>query len=239
MATAYAPAPSGGREKIRFEYGRPEILALQFTTGRSVAGRFGDQVMYTTTDDRIFFLDVEDAEAVETSVADMQIAAGEPFQLTKVRYPRGEGHGFEVRRMSAPLNTRRPAASTTGQSYTERVQPRVPDPPTPFDAPDELSDQLARSVRIAQQGARPRAPIAIEDERRRLAPPAVSKESLQTADDLAPEAELIYQSFVPAIDAIAKVQKYAEARGLRLSFGEEDVRAVAITHYINRFGGRR
>jgi hypothetical protein len=204
MAAAYAPPASGRREKIRFEYGQPQTLALKHTGGKSVAGAYGPQVLYTTTDERVFYLDLEDAQFIEQSMADMQIPAGQLFTLTKIRYPRGDGHSFQVRRLSP-------------QGFSNLV------------------NNLEQSIHMAQSGTRPRAPIAIADETRRSLPTAEGPQ-IATAADLSPEAELMFASFQPAIDAIAKAQEYAEKKGLRITFREEDVRAVAITHYINRCG---
>ncbi|HWE51414.1 MAG TPA: hypothetical protein VG273_16600, partial [Bryobacteraceae bacterium] len=184
MAAAYNPQNNGGpREKIKFEYGRPETLALKFVSGKNVDGRFGPQVMFTTTDERVFYLDYEDASDVESTLAGLQVQPGQPVQITKIRHPRGGGHGFQVHRVAAA-------------HYSHPVDRRAD--------PQDLVSDLEQSLRIAQNGTRPRAPIAIADEYRRTLPASGAPQfapQIATAMDLSPEAELMYQSFVPAIDA--------------------------------------
>jgi len=82
------------REIIRFEAGRPETIRLKYATGREITGQDGRRFMFTTTDNRVFFVDPEVAEQIH----DAEIPQGEAFRL--VRYRQKGGFAWEVERMA-------------------------------------------------------------------------------------------------------------------------------------------
>lgn len=104
MATQALPQ----REIIRFEAGRPETVRLKYSTGKEVQGRSGAQFMFTTADDRIFFLDADIASLVEKCAP-----AGEPIRITKTKGPRNTTN-WDVRAGASPA----PAAPTVSASTT-------------------------------------------------------------------------------------------------------------------------
>ena len=44
------------REKIAFQTNAPVTVALAYGDGLQVEGRFGDQIMYTLTDERVMYV---------------------------------------------------------------------------------------------------------------------------------------------------------------------------------------
>jgi hypothetical protein len=84
-------------EIIKFTQGVSEIIALKFDSGKNVTNKFGEQVQYSTVDDRIFWLDPDPAGDVERGLQELGIRAGQEFRLTKVKTSHG-GSRFVVER---------------------------------------------------------------------------------------------------------------------------------------------
>ncbi|MBV9446607.1 MAG: hypothetical protein JO345_12030 [Streptosporangiaceae bacterium] len=132
MATAAMPQ----REIIRFEAGRPETIRLKYATGREISGQYGPQVMFTTVDNRIFFVDPE----VAGQIADAGIGEGEPFRLIKCRRPKG-GWAWEIERMAGGVW--KPAAEV-------QPEPPAPEPPYPPAADASVRAEAPPVVTTAQ-----------------------------------------------------------------------------------------
>jgi len=64
---------------LRFETNVPVELALQNNAGVTVAGRYGDRVMYTLNDSRTMYV----APFVARRISELEIRAGEPFKICK------------------------------------------------------------------------------------------------------------------------------------------------------------
>jgi hypothetical protein len=95
---------------IKFVAGAPEVVALKFDEGKIVDGRFGPQMAFTTTDDRIFYLDNEPADDMVGALRQYGISRGTPFKLTKIRAQHG-GYRWQVEPYEADRNGhRQPAA---------------------------------------------------------------------------------------------------------------------------------
>ena len=73
-------------EILRFEMNVPVEVALQGEGGITVAGRFGDRVMYTLTDHRRMYV----APFVARRICELGIQAGEPFQICKRQVKTGQ-----------------------------------------------------------------------------------------------------------------------------------------------------
>src|SRR5579872_2304049 len=102
MATAYATMPGSpaAAGEVKLEYGATQVIALKFTSGKSVEGRYGPRVMFTASDERRLWLDPEDASDLEHSLVDLGIQPGDPFTVTKIRHARGGGHSLRIARFS-------------------------------------------------------------------------------------------------------------------------------------------
>lgn len=129
MATAVMPQ----REIIRFEPGRPETVCLKYATGKEVNGAGGPQFMFTTVDNRIFFIDPDVAYSIEKC----GVRAGDPITITKTKGPRNAVN-WEIR----PADEKAaPAAAAPG---------RVTFAPPP--EPDSAFEmKLRQSIELAQQ----------------------------------------------------------------------------------------
>jgi hypothetical protein len=69
---------------IKFQAGLPEVVALKFDDGVEAQGRFGPQMSFTTTDDRMFYVDLKPANDMMASLRHYGIERGTPFKLTKI-----------------------------------------------------------------------------------------------------------------------------------------------------------
>jgi hypothetical protein len=78
------------RETVEFDPNVVQRIALKYQTGRVVAGRNGARVMFTTADDRVFFLDQDVAQMIN----DLRLKAGAPF--TVCRKQAGNATSWEV-----------------------------------------------------------------------------------------------------------------------------------------------
>jgi len=67
------------REIVRFVPNVPLEVALQYPTGKLVTGQYGDQIMFSLSDNRVMYLDPGPAKMVET----LNPRVGEPFMIVK------------------------------------------------------------------------------------------------------------------------------------------------------------
>jgi hypothetical protein len=194
--------------EVKLEYGKPEHIAFRFLTAKGFAGTFGDRALFTLEGEKRLWLDAEDGSDVERQIRDLGISKGEVVKITKVRYPRGGGHAVRLERLA--------------ESYG---------------APDDTEAKLAASVAIA----RSEGPRAFQRNAHVVQPTATAAlPEIQTAaagitqhqhDN--PVAARLMSCYMASIDAISEAQAYADRRGLKVTFGSEDVRATAISCYIN------
>jgi hypothetical protein len=68
-------------EILRFDTNVPVEVALRFSDGKHVEGRYGDQVMYSLEGDQIIYV----PPVVEQRIQDLQIGKGELFEICKPR----------------------------------------------------------------------------------------------------------------------------------------------------------
>lgn len=167
-------------EIIRFQTNVPEELALKYATGKDVEGRYGPQVMFTLTDDRVMYVVPVVAERIE----ELGLRPGERFSICKREVKQGRKAGVEwtVQRVDPPGSVvTAPAASSA---------------PVP--------------IRAAQQ----------------------ETASNPTADWISHNSMLLTGMLCASIDAYANAQRYAASLGLQYQFNEEDIRAAALTLFI-------
>jgi hypothetical protein len=204
-------------EKIKFEYGAPVEVALKYPGGKNVVGKFGDQALFTCTDDRVFYLDPEPASDIETRIRELGIRTGEPFRLTKIRHAHGGGCSFHVDRLVDETDL----ARTLTRSIAARTQQEAPQPSKAATPPMHTTtapiEPPTRHV-SAQQDVQP--------ERNHNAPTVTRSGAMCAA-------------FMVAIDAVGEAQAYADRKGLKITFTSEDVRATAISAYISDCKGGR
>src|SRR6516164_10040375 len=78
MATA-SNTQRAPREVIEFAANIPVTVALRYNQGKHIAGQYGDRMMFSTTDGRIFFLDPFVAGKIESAGINVR----ESFAITK------------------------------------------------------------------------------------------------------------------------------------------------------------
>lgn len=108
-------------EILRFETNVPVEVALRFSDGKHVEGRYGDQVMYSLEDERIVYV----PPIVEHKIQGLRIGKGEPFEICKAEVKRGNRRSIEwrVSRVDAPTQqvpqqpVSRPAAAVSVPDY--------------------------------------------------------------------------------------------------------------------------
>jgi hypothetical protein len=124
-------------QKLTLQPNRPEIIALQFATGKTVTsgyGDYGEQVMYSLTDGRKLFLD----PPVAAKIDELSLGKGEPFEVTKcvdrakkvsyeVRYVASEPPPAQTQPAARPSVQTRPS-STAGQEVGIQTQNQTTNP---------------------------------------------------------------------------------------------------------------
>jgi hypothetical protein len=89
-------------QKIKFQTNINQELALKFTDGKLCDSQFGDpQWMFTTTDDRCFFV----AEKVAAKIHGLRLAPGELFDIRKAEVDYGNGRKgieWQVSKVGSP-----------------------------------------------------------------------------------------------------------------------------------------
>ena len=76
MATQSQRPP---RDVVEFAPNTPVTVALKYSQGRHCSSQYGERMMYSTTDGRVMFLDMETAAKVEA----LGINVGESFSVTR------------------------------------------------------------------------------------------------------------------------------------------------------------
>jgi len=92
------------RETLRFETNVPVEVALAFDTGKPVEGRYGDQLLYTLTDDRVMYV----PPIVGDHIQKLGIGRDEPFLICKAEVKNGSRRSIEwkvARQRPAPTPT--------------------------------------------------------------------------------------------------------------------------------------
>src|SRR5579863_514438 len=78
-------------DKVQFQTNIPIEIALKYGDGKEVSGQYGDQVMYTLTDDRVMYV----PPIVKRRIEELGIGRGELFTLTKAEKKNGTRRTIE------------------------------------------------------------------------------------------------------------------------------------------------
>jgi hypothetical protein len=78
-------------DKVQFQINMPIEIALKYGDGKAVSGQYGDQVMYTLTDDRVMYV----PPIVKRRIEELGIGRGELFTLTKAEKKNGTRRTIE------------------------------------------------------------------------------------------------------------------------------------------------
>jgi hypothetical protein len=85
-------------EIVKFPVNTTVEVTLQSEAGERVAGRYGEQVRYALTDDRIMYVPLY----VEQRIRELAIGAGEPLLLCKQQVKNGDRNRTEWSIKRAP-----------------------------------------------------------------------------------------------------------------------------------------
>ena len=79
MATAPAPNNRSPREIVDFPANTPVPVALKYGQGKTISNQHGERVMYSLSDGRVMFLDLEVASQIESAGINVR----ESFTITR------------------------------------------------------------------------------------------------------------------------------------------------------------
>ncbi len=213
------------RDKVTLEPNVPVTITLKYSTGREMPDRgYGPSVMYTTTDDRVLFLDMG------TSLALSRLAPepGESITLCKVKR-QGQAQHITVALSNATEKMRAAKEMATaipgelGQqmagTMANLAEGRPPAAPRPSPMPPAIAQRLNSHPEPQQLGTGTNGPVA-----------------LPARQPMPQQPVAFHQALIGdtngLVDVFAACLEHANQFGNRVK--PEDVRALLTTVYINR-----
>src|SRR5215469_6654422 len=110
------------KDIVKFEINTPVEVSLQDEVGKRVEGRYGEQVMYSITGDRVMYVPIY----VEQRFKELAIGAGEPLLLCKQEIKDGNRNRIQWSVQRAP---HRQNGSANGGNGRESALPVTASPP--------------------------------------------------------------------------------------------------------------
>jgi len=195
------------KEKIMFQTNVPVTAALEYTDGMKVEGRYGDQVMYSLSDERVMYV----PPIVRDKLIELGIKQKEPFSICKSE--RREGNRRFIEWVVKRLEPESPSAQPPEPNGNHK--PPVPSEPT--------ASAVGHAGNSGNGNGKSNG----------TAPPASNGSHNGHAS--------LRASLATSIDAALEAEQYAAAHGLSVRFGSEDLRAMALSLFIQhaREGGGR
>jgi hypothetical protein len=199
------------KEIVKFAIDTPIEVALRFETGKKVEGRYGDQVMYSLLDNRVMYV----PPYVDQRIRELAIAAGEPLQLCKQAKTDGNRKWIEWSVRRAP---QQPLPSGNVTAAAEEV-------------PSEAQNHGNGSTNGKTNGKINGQASGSTEKALAVIPSQVTGAGI-TAMELALNG---------AAEIAHRVEGRAAANSYSLRFSNEDIRAIALTIFIQtmREGGAR
>jgi hypothetical protein len=194
------------KDRVVFETNVPVTAALAYPDGIKVEGRFGDQVMYSLSDERVMYV----PPVVRGKLVEIGIQQHEPFSICKAERRNGNRRFIEwvVKRLESEQHgVRKPGNGD--ESRPVEVSPST--------------DTAASCVAGIGSNGKPNGKVV--DVRNGSKTPGAS----------------LHTALLLSIDAAIAAEHYASAKGLSVRFGSEDLRAMALSLFIQhaRDGGVR
>jgi hypothetical protein len=219
MSTATATPMS---EKVHFDSNQTQTITLGAPDGRMVEGRFGDQYFYKLADGRSMYLD----PGVHAALQKHRPQRGDSFEITK----RSTGTGS---RRKVEWEVIQVADIMEPEEYNYTPAPTDPPPPVTRHAEPATMAQASRDGQPAPKPVRSAEMSEALHQARSAAAQGLAQDKRAALS--------LTLSLLAAIDAVNEAEKYAGSHGLRLQFGAEDVRCLALSLYISaeRAGGAR
>jgi hypothetical protein len=205
------------REKINFAtMPSPALLTLE-SEGEEAPGKFGLQYRYFLGAGQITWVDPPIHDLIQQAGAH----AGDTIRVSRHESRNGNRRGPLL--WSIHMATKREDEPPEADEFDRHLQSQ----PQPAAQARPTQPQAAPPTR-ATASRQPAAPT----------PPAAAPAATE-AHPVSASAQLAL-ALTEAIDAARSAESYAEAHGTRISFGPEDIRAMALSIYIGatRTGGR-
>jgi hypothetical protein len=194
------------KDRVVFETNVPVTAALAYPDGIKVEGRFGDQVMYSLSDERVMYV----PPVVRDKLVEIGIQQHEPFSICKAERRNGNRRFIEwvVKRLESEQSGVHKAGNDDDSRSAEGSQ----------------STDTAASC-VPAIGSNGKSNGKVVDARNGSKTPGAS----------------LHTALLLSIDAAIAAEHYASAKGLSVRFGSEDLRAMALSLFIQhaRDGGVR
>jgi len=187
---------------LRFNTNTPVAVALRWDDGRSVEGRYGEQIMYTLDDDRVMYV----PPVVGQRIRELGIRAREIFEICKAELREDNRRWIEwrVTRLEEP---RHPASSANVPEAAATI-PHCKVQDHRDGSTGQTAPRQALSFEAGSDGT--------------LLPVPVTGAGI-TAMELALNG---------AAEIAQRVESRARIRNYSLQFTSEDIRAIGLTMFI-------
>lgn len=217
-------APSNGNgypPALKFELGKPQVIALSYAEGKPVNSRSGDRLMFSLTDGTKWFAE----PYVQDRLNAAGVTVGVPIEVTQVETRTGNRRfvDYQVRRLG------------TGAAQT------APAPAPPAQTPPQQSAARPMSDADAQRFMPPAQPPQLPPVPQFYPnPPPTPANGNHGPVNGAGEntAAIISRCYIQAVDVALAAVQYAEKQGLRITPEFADIRALAATMCITETGRR-
>jgi len=181
--------------------------ALAYADGIKVEGRYGDQVMYSLTDERVMYV----PPVVRDKLIELGIRQNEQFSICKAERRDGNRRFLEwaVKRIEAEQPCAQASASANPNNHASAVG---------------SSSGSSAGTGVGSNGtAKPNG------------------KAVCAPNGFCSAEATLRAALAASIDAALEAEHYAAARGLSVRFGSEDLRAMALSLFIQhaRDGGVR
>jgi hypothetical protein len=208
---------------LRFETNVPVELALQSDAGVTVAGRYGDRVMYTLSDNRTMYV----APFVARRISELEIRAGEAFKICKRHVKTGQ---------RKEVNWLVERVDTDGETQLERDlrdsieianSQNDAGPTAPPSAKPILVIPLSLTKASELKACAPRKGSSSQNGHQASSTPPASDGGSQPP----PDTQLAH-ALKTAIAAAVEAEKFAQTLDYNIRFTTDDVRSMGITILI-------
>jgi len=98
---------------LKFSNNQPVRVALAFSDGKEVQGKFGPQVMFSLSVAPFGETSMYVPPVVAEQIKSLGIGKGEPFQIEKAEVPNGSKPKIEWKVSKLEIQTRKPVAAVT------------------------------------------------------------------------------------------------------------------------------
>jgi hypothetical protein len=203
---------TGRPSNVQLPYGELVTVQLKFATPRMFPNQFGtgERAMYTLTDARTLWL----PDYAANQVSELNAGAGDEITIMKQKRFVTEGGRKKI--------------DPTPPFVIERLQRQVEKKTAPSGG-----DQAAPNSEISQRNALTNTSKVTANATHTQAENDATAVMMDLLARMkAVNIPVMSGCLCMAIDVTQHVEKYAEAKGLKLEFNEEDIRAIGTSFFI-------